>query len=71
MNWNLENLFVSGKYMGEFPITGKVILSRVSYGGGIKHHVELTTPVKVYGSIRDNVILEHSEIQQVMSSICI
>lgn len=71
MNWNLENLYVSGKYMGEFPITGKVTLSRVKYGGGISHHIELNTPVTVYGSVRDNVILEHSEIEQVMSSICI
>lgn len=71
MNWNLENLYVSGKYMGEFPITGKVTLSRVKYGGGISHHIQLNTPVKVYGSVRDSVILEHSEIEQVMSSICI
>lgn len=63
--WNLEGMTVSGKYMGEFPVTGKVRLSRVKYGGGICHHIDLDTPVQVYSSIRDAVILNHFEIEQV------
>lgn len=65
MNWNLEGMIVSGKYMNEFPITGKVRLSRVAYGGDIKHHIDLDTPMNIYGSIRDAVILNHFEIEQV------
>lgn len=65
MNWNLENMNVTGAYMGEIPITGKVRLSRVKYGGGVCHHVELNTPVTIYGTIRERVILDHHEIQTV------
>ena len=69
MNWNLENLFVSGLYLGEIPVSGKVRLSRVKYGGGVSHHVELSEPTMIYGSLRDVVILEHSQIETVASSI--
>ena len=33
--WNLEGLRVEGLYMGEFPVEGRVELSRVRYGGGL------------------------------------
>ena len=67
--WNLENMYVSGKYMGEFPIIGKVRLTRVKYGGGISHHIDLVNPIEIYGSIRDSVILNHNEIETVMDNI--
>lgn len=63
--WNLEGLEVSGKYMGEFPCTGVVELSRVQYGGEVSHHVVLTTPVVVYNETRERVILEHKFIETV------
>lgn len=63
--WNLEGLEVSGMYMGEFPVTGVVELSRVKYGGEVSHHVVLTTPIVVYNAIRDRVILEHKFIETV------
>lgn len=63
--WNLEGMTVTGKYMDEFPITGKVRVSRVAYGGGIKHHIDLDTPIEVYGSIRDSVIVNHFDIETV------
>ena len=67
--WNLENMYVSGKYMGEFPITGKVRLSRVKYGGGISHHIDLIEPMEIYGNIRESVILNHSEIETIHENI--
>jgi len=63
--WNYENMWVSGKYMGEFPVSGVVELSRVAYGGGVKHHVVLDEPIVVYGAERDRVILDHEEVEQV------
>ena len=63
--WNLEGMCDSGMYMGEFPVTGVVTLSRVQYGGEVSHHVELETPVVVYSATRDVVILEHKFIQTV------
>jgi hypothetical protein len=65
MSWNLEGLTVVGKYLGEFPVSGKVELSRVKYGGGITHHIVLDAPIQVYGATRDRVILEHKYVQQV------
>ena len=66
MNWDLEGMKVFGLYMGQFPVTGKVELSRVAYGGEVKHHVALDTPIEVYGAMRDRVILEHGCIQRVL-----
>jgi Cft2 family RNA processing exonuclease len=66
--WNLEGMTVFGNYMGEFPIRGTVSLSRVTYGGGVSHHVKLDTPINVYGAERDVVIMEHKYINRVVSS---
>lgn len=63
--WILEKMKVSGKYMGEFPVTGRVRLSRVKYGGGVCHHVKLDNPIMVYGAERDVVILDHTQIELV------
>lgn len=63
--WNYEGMTVTGKYLGEFPVTGKVELSRVKYGGEVSHHVVLETPIEVYGEMRDRVILEHRNIESV------
>lgn len=63
--WNLEGMTVTGLYMGDIPVTGKVELSRVKYGGEVSHHVVLDTPVAVFGTMRDRVILEHKYIGSV------
>jgi hypothetical protein len=68
MNWNLEGMGVVGRYMGEFPVEGVVHLSRVKYGGTISHHVTLNTPTMVYGALRESVILEHHEVEQVFDA---
>ena len=64
-DFNLKNMIVTGKYMGEFPVTGKVRLSRVKYGGEVSHHIDLIEPIEIYGSIRESVILNHFEIETV------
>jgi hypothetical protein len=68
MQWNLENLKVSARYLGDFPVQGIVTLSRVKYGGGVSHHIKLDLPLVVYGAIRDSVIVEHADIYSVSSS---
>ena len=65
MNWDLEGMKVFGLYMNQFPVTGTVELSRVAYGGEVKHHVALDAPIEVYGAVRDRVILEHGLVQKV------
>jgi hypothetical protein len=69
MNWNLEGLRVKGKYMGEFPVTGKVELSRVKYGGCVCHTVVLDKPITVYKAVRERVLLEHEHVEQVYSNL--
>lgn len=68
MNWNLEGLKVTGKYLGDYLISGRVELSRVTYGGGITHHVVLDEPITVFNALRDRVILDHKEVLQVSSN---
>jgi len=72
MNWNLEGLIVEGGYLdGDQPVRGKVTLSRVCYGGGVSHHIELdegfqykdTTISRKAG---DTVIVDHKYITRVM-----
>lgn len=67
MNWNLEGLTVTGKYLGTIPVTGRVVLSRVKYGGEVSHHIVLESPITVYGAVRDRVILEHGFVSSVRS----
>jgi hypothetical protein len=63
--WVLEGLTVTGLYLDSIPVTGKITLSRVKYGGTVSHHVQLDKPVEVYGALRDTVILDHKQIQTV------
>lgn len=67
MNWNLEGLIVSGRYMG-VNVIGRVELSRVKYGGTVSHHLALTKPVLIYGTERERVILDHHEIDKVKNN---
>ena len=73
MNWNLEGLAVEGGYLdGDQPVKGKVTLSRVCYGGGVSHHIELdegfqyknTTISREAGEV---VIVDHKYITRVFS----
>lgn len=63
--WNYEGMTVTGKYLGDIMVTGKVELSRVAYGGDVKHTVVMEEPISVYGAMRDRVILSHCEIIKV------
>jgi hypothetical protein len=68
MNWNLEGLHVIGKYMGEFPVAGRVTASRVKYGGGVQHTVVLDQPLQMYSSVRDRVLLEHEYVVRIQQN---
>ena len=69
MNWNLEGLYVRGTYLAEFPVYGRVELSRVAYGGSVKHTLVLQNPIMVYGAERDRVIIDHREVERVQSNL--
>lgn len=63
--WDYTGMHVEGRYMGDFPVSGRVELSRVRYGGGVSHHIVLDSPITVYGAERDRVIINHSEVTSV------
>lgn len=61
-SWHLEGKRVTGYYLNQFPVSGVVTLSRSKLGGTVVHYVDLDQPVKVFSSIREKVILNHSEV---------
>jgi hypothetical protein len=73
--WNLEGMRVKGLYLsGDVPVTGKVTLSRVEYGGNVSHHVKLDKGFQWRGSTKkvivsreagDVVIVDHKYITEV------
>lgn len=68
MLWNLEGLHVTGMYMGDFPCSGQVVLSRVKYGGGIQHTVVLDQPLQVHSHTRDRVLLDHENVVKIQQN---
>lgn len=68
-NWNYEGLTVTGNYL-DFEVTGKVELSRVAYGGEVKHTVVLDEPICLpwRSGLTDRVILSMKDIKQVRGS---
>lgn len=58
MVWNLEGKRINGLYMGLFPYSGLVTESRVKYGGKVQHTVKVDEPFKVYGEMREVVLVE-------------
>lgn len=66
MSWNLEGKRINGLYMGLFPYSGLVTESRVKYGGDVQHTVKVDEPFKVYGAMRDVVLVSGSEVNRIV-----
>lgn len=58
MSWDLTGKRINGIYMGLFPYSGLVEDSRVKYGGKVQHTVVVDEPFKVYGQVRDRILVE-------------
>jgi hypothetical protein len=67
--WNLTGLYIKGRYLGDMPVTGLVVHSRVKFGGSVQHSVELSDPLTVYGSVRERVLLDAIDVDSVHSSV--
>ena len=65
MSWQLEGKKVSGNYIGEYLVQGTVIESRVAYGGKVKHHIRLDSPLDLFGHERHFVSLDHDELIEI------
>lgn len=68
MSWNLEGMVVWARYLDEYDVYGKVESSRVKYGGEVQHTIVLSTPINIYGQLRDRVLVEHKSITRVSDS---
>ena len=62
--WCLEGLTVSGLYLGSIPVKGKVDLSGMM-SGEVSHHVQLESPINIYGEMRERVILMHKHLSSI------
>jgi hypothetical protein len=71
MQWNLENLSVTGRYLNMYTVTGTVELSRVTYGGRVTHHVVLNKPITVFGAVRERIILDHEQIESISEGVAV
>lgn len=71
--WNLEGLAVAGVYLSDIPVRGKVIRSRVKYGGGIQHTVQLDHSFDAGRGIKresgEYVLIDHSTVTRVMEAV--
>ena len=66
MKWDLTGDRVNGLYMGLFPYSGLVTESRVKYGGDVQYTVKVDEPFKVYGAVRDTVLVSLTEINRIL-----
>jgi hypothetical protein len=66
MKWDLTGERINGLYMGLFPYTGLVTESRVKYGGDVQYTVAIDEPIKVYGAVRDVILVCNTEINRIL-----
>ena len=70
MSWDLEGTYVEAMYLNDIEVAGLVTLSRVAYGGRVKHHVRLDKPFiacggKIKRDAGEVVIVSHSQVRRV------
>ena len=68
MKWDLTGDRVNGLYMGLYPYSGQVTLSRVKYGGEVQYTVQVDEPFVVFGSVRDVILVSITEINRVLDA---
>lgn len=66
MNWDLTGKRINGVYLGLWPFPGTVEESRVKYGGQVPHTVRVDEPFKVYGLVRDRILVCAAEINRIL-----
>lgn len=65
--WNLEGQRIRARYLGDQEIAGRVIESRVKYGGRVQHGVELDEPVQLRWRAEKvvRILVDHEEVVEV------
>lgn len=65
INWVLDGQTIRGDYCG-ILVEGLVEDSRVKYGTDIQYRVKLQTPFNFYGTVRDVVLIDGSDVTEVL-----
>ena len=68
MKWDLTGERINGLYMGLFPYTGLVEESRVKYGGDVQHTVVVDEPFKVFGAVRERILVSVTEVNRILDT---
>ena len=63
MGWDRTGQTIRGVYLDSTPYMGKVIDSRVKYGGAVQHTVELFRPIRVFNNknLRTHILVDENE----------
>jgi curli biogenesis system outer membrane secretion channel CsgG len=62
MGWNKDGSTIKALYLSEYMVTGKVTESRVRYGGTVSYHIDLVEPLFLFGTLRDSVIVDETQV---------
>ncbi|NCZ83298.1 MAG: hypothetical protein EBX64_09175 [Betaproteobacteria bacterium] len=66
--WNLEGQRIRARYLGDQEVEGRVVESRVKYGGRVQHSVEFDQPIplrwRAMKAVR--VLIDHEEVIEVV-----
>ena len=62
MGWNKDGSTVKALYLSEYMVTGVVTESRVRYGGEVSYYINLIEPLYVFGSVREQVIVNEKQV---------
>jgi len=64
MGWNKDGSTIRGLYLGEYPFTGEVQESRVTYGGKVHYTVKLDSPLVLpfSGEAREVIIVNENQV---------
>jgi uncharacterized protein YacL (UPF0231 family) len=60
--WNREGQHITGHYLNAYLVSGKVLNSRVKYGGTVSHTVQLDRAITLFGTERSMVTLDEEEV---------
>lgn len=61
--WDHTGWSAEGRYLDRFPFTGKIESSRVKYGGKVQHTIVLDSPLRVFGAVKDRILMIHDEVE--------
>lgn len=70
MQWDLTGLVIDAVYL-DVPVIGRVVNSRVAYGGDVHHTLVLLTPIQLpfKSTPTDRCIVDHKSVTRVRSSV--